>query len=77
MQKKAYSAGANNFDVYTVLDDEFSTDFGITREEMKNVISDFEIEEDEEEIKKWYDGYVIGNTKRNIQSMEYFKLFKK
>ena len=62
MQKKAYSAGANNFDVYTVLDDEFSTDFGITREEMKKVISDFEIEEDEEEIKKWYDGYVIGNT---------------
>ena len=29
---------------------------------MKKVISDFDIHEDQEEIKKWYDGYVIGKT---------------
>ena len=62
MQKKAYSAGANNFKVYTVLDDEFSSDFGITEEEMDKVIKDFKVEEDKTEIKKWYDGYRIGNT---------------
>ena len=62
MQKKVYSAGANNFKVFTVLDDEFSDDFGITTEEMNKVIKDFSIEEDREEIKKWYDGYTIGNT---------------
>ena len=62
MQKKVYSAGANNFKVFTVLDDEFSDDFGITTEEMNKVIKDFEVEEDREEIKKWYDGYTIGNT---------------
>ena len=61
-QKKAYSVGANNFKVFTVLDDEFSTDFGITKEEMKKIAEDFEVQEDEEEIKKWYDGYIIGNT---------------
>lgn len=60
--KESIFSGANNFDVYTVLDQEFSEDFGITREEMKKVIEDFEIHEDEEEIKKWYDGYVIGKT---------------
>ncbi|MCI8272555.1 MAG: AAA family ATPase [Clostridia bacterium] len=60
--KESIFSGANNFDVYTVLDDEFSDDFGITREEMKKIIKDFEVEEDEEEIKKWYDGYTIGNT---------------
>ena len=60
--KESIFSGANNFKVYTVLDDEFSDDFGITREEMKKIISDFDIHEDEEEIKKWYDGYVIGKT---------------
>ena len=29
---------------------------------MEKVISDFNIEEDREEIKKWYDGYKIGNV---------------
>ena len=29
---------------------------------MKKVITDFEIEDDEEELKRWYDGYKIGNT---------------
>ena len=62
MQKKVYLAGANNFDVYTVLNKDFSEDFGITTEEMKKVIEDFNVQEDEEDIKKWYDGYVIGNT---------------
>ena len=60
--KESIFSGANNFKVYTVLDDEFSEDFGITTEEMNQVIKDFSIEEDREEIKKWYDGYTIGNT---------------
>ena len=45
-----------------MLDNEFSDDFGITSEEMSKVIEDFEIQEQKEEMKKWYDGYVIGNT---------------
>ena len=60
--KESIFSGANNFDVYTVLDDEFSDDFGITEEEMEKAIQDFGIEEDRKEIKKWYDGYRIGNT---------------
>ena len=35
-------------------------DFGITEEEMEKVIEDFKVEDDKEEIKKWYDGYKIG-----------------
>ena len=44
------------------MDDEFSEDFGITQEEMEKIIKDFEIEEKKEELRTWYDGYVIGNT---------------
>ena len=45
-----------------MLNDEFCEDFGITTEEMKKVIKDFNVQEDEEEIKRWYDGYRIGKT---------------
>ena len=59
--KESIFSGANNFDVYTILDNEFSEDFGITEEEMDKVIEDFNIKDEKEEIKKWYDGYTIGN----------------
>ena len=60
--KESIFSGANNFDVYTVLNDEFADDFGITSKEIKKVIQDFKVEDDVEEIKKWYDGYRIGNV---------------
>ena len=60
--KESIFSGANNFDVYTVLDNEFADDFGITEEEMDKVIKDFNVQEEKEEIKKWYDGYTIGNV---------------
>ena len=60
--KESIFSGANNFDVYTVLNDEFSEDFGITSQEMEKIIKDFGVEENREEIKNWYDGYKIGKT---------------
>ena len=60
--KESVFSGANNFKVFTVLDDEFSDDFGITEKEMDKIIEDFEVQDEKEEIKKWYDGYIIGHT---------------
>ena len=59
--KESIFSGANNFDVYTIMDNEFADDFGITEEEMDKVIEDFQIEDEKEEIRKWYDGYKIGD----------------
>ena len=58
--KESIFSGANNFDVYTVLDNDFSTDFGITEQEIDKMIKDFDVEEEKDEIKKWYDVYKIG-----------------
>ena len=60
--KESIFSGANNFKVFTVLDNEFADDFGITAEEMDKVIDDFNVKEDKEEIKIWYDGYRMGNV---------------
>ena len=60
--KESIFSGTNNFDVYTVLDNEFSDDFGVTASEIDKIIKDFEIQDKKDEIKEWYDGYTIGNT---------------
>ena len=60
--KENIFSGANNFKVFTVLNNEYSEDFGITREEMEKAIEEYGVQEEREEIKKWYDGYRIGNT---------------
>ena len=59
--KESLFSGMNNFRVFTIMDNEFADDFGITSKEMKKVIKDFNVEDEEQEIKKWYDGYKIGN----------------
>ena len=48
--------------MYTVLNEEFSDDFGITEEEIDKIIEDFKIEDNKQELREWYDGYKIGNT---------------
>ena len=60
--KESLFSGMNNFKVYTIMDNEFADDFGITTDEMKKVIKDFGVADEEQEIKKWYDGYKIGNV---------------
>ena len=60
--KESIFSGANNFKVYTVLDDEFADDFGITSAEVDKALKDFKLEDQKEEVKKWYDGYRIGNV---------------
>ena len=60
--KESIFSGANNFKVFTVLDNEFADDFGITSEEMDMVIKDFNVKDKKDDIKKWYDGYRIGNV---------------
>jgi len=62
ISKETIFSGLNNVSVHTILDNEFSDKFGFTEEEVKKVLSDFEVPTDYELIKKWYNGYKIGNT---------------
>lgn len=59
--KESIFSGANNFKVFTILDNEFAEDFGIPEQEMDKIKKDFDIKDDKEEIKRWYDGYKIGD----------------
>ena len=62
VSKESIFSGLNNISVYTILDEEFSDKFGFTETETKQILADLQVPTDYDQIKKWYDGYKIGNT---------------
>ena len=60
--KESIFTGTNNFMSYSVLDDRFSRYFGFTQSEVDALLAASGLAEKAEIIRKWYDGYVIGNT---------------
>ena len=54
-------SGLNNLIVYTVLDKNYSDAFGLTETEVEKSLEYYELSENVEEVKKWYNGYKFGN----------------
>ena len=50
----------NNFKSFTVLEEKYSTSFGLVEEEVKAMLAYYEIGYEMPEVKKWYDGYSFG-----------------
>lgn len=50
----------NNFKSFSVLEDKYSTSFGLVGEEVKAMLDYYEIGYEMIEVKKWYDGYSFG-----------------
>jgi hypothetical protein len=65
VSRESIFSGLNNVSVYSVLDDEFSDKFGFTEYESKQILNDFKVPVPYHSVKKWYDGYKIGE-KENI-----------
>ena len=51
----------NNLSVYTILDNDYNEDFGLTEKEVEQALKDYNIFEELNDVKFWYDGYKIGN----------------
>ena len=60
--KESIFTGTNNFASYSVLDDRFSRYFGFTQREVDEMLAATGLTDKADIIRKWYDGYVIGNT---------------
>ena len=54
--------GLNNLKVVSVLDESYSEYFGFTQQETDSLLGFYDITYKTEEVKKWYDGYLFGNT---------------
>ncbi len=62
VSKESIFTGLNNVSVFSILEDELSDKFGFTENEIKQILQDFSIPMEYENVKKWYNGYKFGNT---------------
>lgn len=62
ISKESIFTGLNNLDIISVLSGRYSEHFGFTVPEVEKMLQFYNIEEKKEEVKRWYDGYLFGNT---------------
>ena len=62
VSKESMFSGANNIKVYNITDNKYSTYFGFTEEEVKEVLEEYNLSNNFNEVKKWYDGYLFSET---------------
>ena len=55
-------SGLNNLVVDSVFDEEYSSYFGFTRDEITDMLKYYGITDRYQELTEWYDGYRFGNT---------------
>ena len=62
ISKESIFTGVNNFACYSVTTTRFSRYFGFEADEVKALLAEFGLEDKFDIVKKWYDGYIIGNS---------------
>ena len=60
--KESIFSGMNNLKTNSILDDSYSSYFGFTKDEVKDMLEYYEYEDKYQEICEWYDGYRFGNS---------------
>lgn len=60
--KESIFSGMNNLKTYSTLDDGYSSYFGFTEKEVKDMLRYYGKDDKYNELSEWYDGYRFGNT---------------
>ncbi|MBQ6834821.1 MAG: AAA family ATPase [Lachnospiraceae bacterium] len=60
--KESIFSGLNNIAIYSILDSKYSQYFGFTKEEVREILKYYNVNDKYEEVCEWYDGYLFGNT---------------
>ena len=63
VSKESIFSDLNNLEVVTTTSDKYETSFGFTEEEVFLALEEYELGEQREGVKKWYDGFVFGKYK--------------
>jgi hypothetical protein len=59
--KESIFSGLNNLSVFTLLRREFSAAFGLTENEVEQALRDFQLIDQYENVRNWYNGYVFSD----------------
>lgn len=60
--KESIFSGMNNLKTNSILDNNYSSYFGFTNEEVRDMLAYYDHEDKYQEICEWYDGYRFGNS---------------
>lgn len=60
ISKESIFTGMNNFQVFSIADEEASQYFGFTENEVKEMYNYYNVASRFDDVKKWYDGYIFG-----------------
>ena len=60
--KESIFSGMNKLKTYSILDDGYSSYFGFTEKEVKDMLRYYGKDDKYNELSEWYDGYRFGNT---------------
>jgi hypothetical protein len=59
--KESIFSGLNNLEVYTILSHSFADKFGLREAEVKQMLTDYQVQDQEEAVNQWYNGYIFGD----------------
>lgn len=60
VSKESLFSGLNNLKVVSITSEKYADSFGFTQEEVSAALKEFGLEEKEEEVRFWYDGFTFG-----------------
>ena len=60
VSKESIFTGLNNLNVRSITDVEYDEYFGFTDTDVKKILTDYNLDNHYDEMKKWYDGYLFG-----------------
>lgn len=62
VSKESIFTGLNNFKILSITDSRFDEQFGFTDDEVRKLLTFYQVENRFDETKEWYDGYHFGNV---------------
>ncbi|MEY8368225.1 AAA family ATPase [Anaerovoracaceae bacterium 42-11] len=62
ISKESIFTGLNNLEIHSIISKDYSSCFGFTDAEVRDMLAYYGLSDRFEEAKVWYDGYLFGNT---------------
>ena len=63
VSKESIFSDLNNMEVVTTTSDKYADCFGFTQEEVAKALEEYGLQEKEEQVKDWYDGFTFGSRR--------------
>lgn len=60
--KESIFTGLNNLEIISLMNHNYAEHFGFTQSEVEHLLAAYGLQEKQQEVQQWYDGYLFGDT---------------